>query len=378
MDARRLADPELVLRVLAIKVHDQLGDFLLTTPALRALRRRFPRARLALATRDFLAPLARRHPDLDLVWALPRVDGPKHLAALIGILGRIAAFRPDLVVVLNSVSRSKTSDALAALSRAGLVVGRSRVGAGAIPEGGPAARLASEDENARDPVYDLDVPFAPNSDQQVDRYLDLVRWCGADGPAELVLVLSDDERREGTRAIVAAFGGANPARPLVGLHPGAANPLKCWPLESFVELGAALGNVGLVVFDSPREHGRAAAVCAGLEARGIRPAFLPAAGIEDFAARSAALDLLVCNDSGVLHVASALGVATVSFHALGRLSEWAPRSDRAVALSAPQDIAGIPVAAAVEAARALLKVVGATMAAAATPADENSQRASGV
>jgi hypothetical protein len=54
-------------------------------------------------------------------------------------------------------------------------------------------------------------------------------------------------------------------------------------------------------------------------------------------------------------VAAALGVPTLSFHSLGDPREWAPRGRRAVALSAPGDIARIPVPAAVEAARALLK-----------------------
>jgi hypothetical protein len=48
-------------------------------------------------------------------------------------------------------------------------------------------------------------------------------------------------------------------------------------------------------------------------------------------------------------------VPTVSFHSLGDPREWAPRGRRAVALAAPRDIAMIPVPAAVEAARALLK-----------------------
>jgi ADP-heptose:LPS heptosyltransferase len=147
----------------------------------------------------------------------------------------------------------------------------------------------------------------------------------------------------------------------VGFHPGAANPLKCWPLESFVELGVALAgdNVpeppALVVFDSPRERGRAAAVQVGLAARGVQAAFVPAGGIERFAALCSRLSLLVGNDSGVIHIASALGVPTLSFHSLGDPREWAPRGRRAVALHSSGDIAQIPVRAAVEAARALLK-----------------------
>src|SRR5437867_2090718 len=61
-EARSLAQTGPVRRILVIKLHDQLGDFLLATPALRALRERYPEARLVLVTREFLAPLARRVP----------------------------------------------------------------------------------------------------------------------------------------------------------------------------------------------------------------------------------------------------------------------------------------------------------------------------
>src|SRR5262245_17037728 len=71
--SRAIADPDRVERLLLLKPHDQLGDFLLATPALRALRERYPRARIALVTREFLAPLATRNHDIDAVWTLPRI-----------------------------------------------------------------------------------------------------------------------------------------------------------------------------------------------------------------------------------------------------------------------------------------------------------------
>jgi ADP-heptose:LPS heptosyltransferase len=119
---------------------------------------------------------------------------------------------------------------------------------------------------------------------------------------------------------------------------------------------AAAAPVRIAVFDSPRERGRAAGVVAGLGARAVAAAFVPAAGIESFAATCGALDLLVCNDSGVMHVASALGIPTVSFHSLGRPSEWGPWNDRSVAFHSPGRIEAIPVEAAAEAVRALLRL----------------------
>jgi ADP-heptose:LPS heptosyltransferase len=351
-----------VARILILKPHDQLGDFVLATPAMRALRARFPNARLMLVTREFLEPLARRVDVLDEVRVLPRLAGGGSLAALLSTVTWARAARPDVAFVLNGVSRSKSADAIAAWSGARLVVGRSRVFAGPIPEDAPedpgGHALASA---PADPLYDLDVDVGRNSLSQVDRLLDLVRWCtGPERERVPRLDLGAAERAAGrarlTEALRAALG-ETAAAITVGLHPGAANELKCWPLESFVELGVAVASAPaprLVVFDSPRERGRAAALVAGLAARGVAAGLVPAAGIAEFAATCAALDLLACNDSGVMHIAAALGIPTVSFHSLGRPAEWGPIGDRAIALHAPGNIATIPIEAAIEAVRALL------------------------
>src|SRR5262245_55321759 len=112
-----LASAERVRRILVIKIHDQLGDLLVATPALAALRARSPSARITLVARAFLAPLATRVPVVDEVIVLPRVDGVGEGLDFARAATAIARMRPDLCVVLNSVSRSKTGDALAVIAR---------------------------------------------------------------------------------------------------------------------------------------------------------------------------------------------------------------------------------------------------------------------
>src|SRR5262245_66445903 len=80
--ARALAAPERVRQVLAIKIHDQLGDLVVATPALAALRARYPDARITLVVRSFLAPIATRIPVVDAVLVLPKVSGPSDAIAL--------------------------------------------------------------------------------------------------------------------------------------------------------------------------------------------------------------------------------------------------------------------------------------------------------
>ncbi len=337
-------------RILLIKTHDQLGDFLVATPAIAALRARFPQGRIELVTREYLAPLARRQPALDVVHVLSSVKGMGGILAALRLAPTLRTGPPDLALVLNSVSRSRTADLIAALSGARLVVGRSRVG--------PGAPDPAREGGGRDALYDLDLDVAPASAHQVDRLLDLVRWAVAEArPAPgMTLGVSAAERAQGRAALARAFAEPAPAGPRVGLHPAAANALKCWPVDSFVELGARLAGAGaaLAVFDTPKESGPARALVDGLARRGVRAGLVPAGPLDEFIVATSALDLMVCNDSGVMHVAAALDVPTLSFHSLGRPEEWAPRSETAIALHA-EPIAGIPVDDAERAARRLLK-----------------------
>jgi len=380
-DWLQLIEPSRVTRIVVLKAHDQLGDFMVATPALAALRARFPRTRITLVTRPFLADLARAQPDVDEVLVVPRISGPRGVGALLRLIAALTRPRPEIALVLNSVSRSRTVDALAAVARPLLVIGRSRVGDGPLPADLPSDPLVFKGHlipgwPVPDGVYDIDVETMATSEHQSARIMDLMTAVGASGPWRAMrLAIGPAARAEGGAALervwaaavpggseasASTHGSDGPAR-WIGIHPGAANPLKCWPLERFVELGAALvsraapgGECRLVVFDSPREAGRARAVRDGLLARGVPAGLVPAGPIGGFAAIATHLSLLVCNDSGVMHIAAALGVPTVSFHSLGRPEEWTPAHGRAAAFYADHAIETLPVAPALAAAERLL------------------------
>jgi ADP-heptose:LPS heptosyltransferase len=380
-DWPRLIAPDTVKRILVLKPHDQLGDFMVATPALAALRADFPAARIILVTRPFLADLAHWQPDIDEVWVVPRISGPKDVAALVHLLVSLIRLQPELAFVLNSVSRSRTADALAALSRPRLLIGRSRVGDGPLPGDAPKDPIAFVRHLLQmglipDAIYDMDIETMATSEHQSARAVDLALAAAACAPWQRMrLQVPAAERAAGLATLERVWASASPAMAptpgtgatprWIGIHPGAANPLKCWPLDRFVELGVSLATGPgtresdpaprrIVVFDSPRESGRALAVRDGLLARGVPAGLVPAGAIGAFAAIAAHLSLLVCNDSGVMHIAAALDVPTVSFHALGRPAEWAPANGRSAAFYADHAIETLPVAPALEAAERLL------------------------
>ena len=63
-------------RVLVLRPR-ALGDVLLATPALRALRQGLPQAEIHVAVDDVLVPVLRRNPHVDRLWALPRRGNPR-------------------------------------------------------------------------------------------------------------------------------------------------------------------------------------------------------------------------------------------------------------------------------------------------------------
>lgn len=157
-----------------------------------------------------------------------------------------------------------------------------------------------------------------------DQRAALAEWAGA-APSEvgpLELYLSDQERAAGEQWLAAH--GLGPDRPRVGICPGAAQPQKLWPAESFGAVARGLAGDGarVVMVGSRAEEplrARASATSGG---------DLPAALGLDLrlsAAVLAGLDLLVTNDTGPMHMAVAVGTPVVAVFGPTLASEYGPR-----------------------------------------------------
>jgi len=135
------------------------------------------------------------------------------------------------------------------------------------------------------------------------------------------LQVSAAEGAAGKELLISA--GLNPGRPWVGLAPGAAyGPAKRWPAERFAAVGELLRKefqAGLVLLGGPGDQEAAAEV----QHRGQGP-FLNLAGkttLRQALAVLSHLKVLITNDSGLMHVATALGVPVVAI--FGSTDPWA-------------------------------------------------------
>jgi lipopolysaccharide heptosyltransferase II len=112
------------------------------------------------------------------------------------------------------------------------------------------------------------------------------------------------------------------ARPLVAFAPGAVGPAKRWPIEHYAEVARRLAADGatILVLGAPHERALAAEIAAAGGER-VRDLTGP---LRDSVLALAAADLAVANDSGLLHVAAAIGTPAIGIFGPTDPRLWAP------------------------------------------------------
>jgi len=175
------------------------------------------------------------------------------------------------------------------------------------------------------PDPDLYLPY-PESGLEVRRLLKLMEFLGMPAQGEhLEFPVRDADRRA-----LAALAGANALEPgrYVCIHPGASVAERRWPMERFAAVARALAarDLRVVLTGTGPEAGLTEQV-----ARTAGIAALNLAGRTDLGALGALLSaarLLVCNDTGVSHLAAALRTPSVVLSTGENPARWAPADRR--------------------------------------------------
>lgn len=290
--------------LLAVRL-DGLGDLLMTTPALRALKQHRPARRLTLLTSPAAAVAARELPFVDEVvaFAAPwmKHERPADADATNALVGALRERGCDGAVVFTVCTQSPLPAAtlchLAGIPRC-LAHVRER-----------AYALVS------DPVRDPDVDVRRGVRHEVERQLALVATTGA--PTDDV-ALAFPVRASHRAAMLAklAAAGADRGRPWLVAHPGATAPSRRYPV-------AHLAHALRLVADEAPAHevilagGAAEAADLGTLRRALPRAILPGAlTLPEFAALLERAALLLANNSGPAHLAAAVGTPVVDLYAL--------------------------------------------------------------
>jgi lipopolysaccharide heptosyltransferase II len=287
-------------RWLAVRL-DAIGDVLMTTPALRALRASGPGRHLTLLTSSAGGAVAALIPEVDAVIAYdpPWMKAtPERASAALeyAMAERLAAGRFEAAVIFTVYSQSPLPAALL-LWLAGIPL-----------------RLA----HCRENPYQLLTDWIPDPEptrlvrHEVRRQLDLVGAVGAaTGDERLSLRVPAPARRR-VRDRLDKLGLAG--RPWVLVHPGATAPSRRYPPESFAEVVRGLAAAGLPVLlaGGPGDGPLVAAIERAAPARALAGRL----DLSELAALIAEAALLVANNSAPVHIAAALGTPVVDLYAL--------------------------------------------------------------
>jgi len=281
----------------------QLGDMLCTVPALRALRRAAPQAEITLIGLPWAAGFVERfNMYLDRHLCFPGYPGmPEREPDAPALPGFFAAARGrqfDLALQLHG-SGGLSNPLTLALG---------------------AARTAGF-HAAGDPCPDP-ATYALWSEQEheVLRYLRLLQWLGAQPYGEH---LEFPLRPEDHAALARAAPGLAPGS-YVCIHPGARLPSRRWPPWRFAQVADGLAGQGwtVVITGSPDERALTQAVRSAMRSQAVD--LTGATTLGALAALLAGARLLVCNDTGVSHVAAAMATPSVVVCCGADPGRWAP------------------------------------------------------
>lgn len=263
----------------------KLGDLLVAVPALRGLRRGFPRHRIVLAAPGWLAPVVELIDAVDELLPVPGLDHPLPLAP------------GEVDVAVNLHGNGEES--------------RARIDA-------LGARLRIVHRTAAEPQG---VPW-------VDGILERVRW------ARLVSAYGAPADPDDV-----AIAVPEPSPPCAGaavVHVGAFYGSRRWPVERFARVAEALRADGLDVVltggESDRPRALAVAELAGLPDSHV---LAGSADLRAFAALIAAAPVVVTVDTGAAHLASAYGTPSVIVFGPAPPEEWGPPPGPHVVLTEP-------------------------------------------
>ena len=276
----------------------QLGDVVLSLPALRAIRERFPEARIIVVVGKPGAEVVNLSGYANATFVVDRValrDGPKLIS-----IGRIAKLvkkvrreKFDFVIDLHSLSETNL---LGFLSGAPKRLYSRRPGRSLDFLGNFNPRPPVEEDHRRRHL--------------IDRYLDVLIPLGVTNAERLPRLRTrpaDDNAIDKLLKKEKAEAGS----PLIGLFPGAGHPSRRWPLERFAELAEYLvrnDGVRPIVFAGPEER----PLVAQMKNLFPRSAIIfDRLTIPQLAAAQARLAVLVSNDTGPMHIAAAVGTPVV-------------------------------------------------------------------
>ena len=293
---------------------DRIGDVLLSTPVIKALRDACPECYLAFMVTPYAKDIVDGNPFLDEVIVYDRQKYGNGMLGNIKFALFLAKKRFDAAVILHPTSRTHVITAMAGIPR--------RIG------------------------YDKKMGWlltkrVPHTKQlglrhETDYALDILRYLGisqASGKMYMP-VKEESERRARDMFAGAGIGGTDT---VVVVNPGASCPSKRWRPENFAKAADAISKncqARIVIISDDKDRTFAGKVAESMKAKALD--LSGKTTVSDLASILKRAKLFISNDSGPVHIACAVGTPVVAI--FGRSDRglspqrWGPSGARDIAL----------------------------------------------
>jgi lipopolysaccharide heptosyltransferase II len=277
-------------RILVVRT-DRMGDMILSTPVLKALRLAYPNAYLAVLVRPYTREVVQGNPYIDEVIVYDKEKYDRNLLRFLSFIGLIRKRRFDCALVLHPTNRDHLITFLSGIRRR---IGYDRKMGFLLSD-----RIVHDKQQG--------------TRHESDYALDMVRFLGID-PQEKEFFVPVDQEAEKWAEGMLADAGIKASDRIVVINPGASCPSKIWPSQRYAAVADELAARGFhtIVLAGPDslDQNTAAAVMAHMKTKAID--CIGKAPIPQTASLFRRSSLVISADTGPMHIAAAVGVPLIA------------------------------------------------------------------
>jgi heptosyltransferase-2 len=303
-----------IRKILVIRL-DRIGDMVMTTPIFRALKEKWPDVQVTVLTNPVNKNVIINNPFIDSILVYDRKNKHKSFNSRIIFFRSIRKKEFDLVIDPYLDYELKTSF----ITR--FVGNRFRLG----------FEFAGREifYNIR---YNPNVfPVSTEKRHMIDYNLDLVTCLGIEAKQrQSEIFLSSDEKEKAYKLLEKA--GVNPENRIIGIHPGGHYESQRWPIKEFAAISDYLitnYDIKVILFAGREEK----QLMSEFKEYAVKtPIILNDLSLRGFMSTLSHCSLLLCNNSGPLHIATALNIPTVSTMGPTITYHWWPRGNNHIVL----------------------------------------------
>jgi heptosyltransferase-2 len=286
---RASGDNDSFKRVLIVRT-DRIGDVLLSTPVIKALRVQYPKAYIAMMVSPYAKDIVEGNPYLDEVIIYDKDGRHKSWLSSIKFALNIRKRRFDLAFILHPANRVHLVTFFAGIPRR---IGYERKFGFLLTDRIKHTKQCGEKH-------------------ELEYNLDLLRYLGI-APEDKSLFMPI--KNESERCIEDVFRqeGIKEQDKLLAIHPGASCPSKIWPSERFAEVADRLESkygFKVLLIAGPKDIILSENVIKNMRHRAVNLA--GKTSVSQLASVLKRCRLFISNDSGPVHIASAVGTPVIS------------------------------------------------------------------